>query len=186
MGCGRDCGVGQDGSRKVGECAEPGLPHGSLLGALCCSERCVPILDTVSSFWTLDTAASRSRGTPSLALKAGANVWCSGCLDPKAQLPVQYPNSPAEAATPPPQGRAEPFEVPGRPASLFPVCAGPRPLSDHCPGHLVGAGLSYPARVNDVSPPNCGAEGLFLFSSQRPSLGPSSNSLHTPQHRGSG
>lgn len=67
-GCGRDCGVGPAESRKVGECAEPGPPHGILLGALCCSKRCVPILDTVSPFWTLDTAASRSRGTSSLAL----------------------------------------------------------------------------------------------------------------------
>lgn len=49
-----------------------------------------------------------------------------------------------------PRVRVERRQVPGGPASLFPVCAGPRLLSDHCPGHLVGASLCYPGSMTLV------------------------------------
>lgn len=64
----------------------------------------------------------------------------SGCSEPKAPLPVRYPDRTVEAATwkegPPngkrlhhlPRVRTEPLQAPGGPASLFPARRGQGPL----------------------------------------------------------
>lgn len=182
-GCGceweRDCGVGRGwgrGARKVEAWEESG-PLRYPPGAVCFSGRCVPTLDSVP---IPNAAASGPRAAPSLARQGACECAALGCLEPKAQLPVRYPNSPAEAATlkegPPngkrlhhlPRGRTEPLEAPGGPASLFPVRRGPGPAQS-----IVQVTRSAPAlvpRVHVLHPPNSRSD--FPFPEPRASLSP--------------
>lgn len=70
-------------------------------------------------------------------------------------------------------------EAPGHLACLFPVCHSPRrPLSDHCPGHQLGARTCYPRSMTLV--PRRLAQSDFSFSEPRASLSPLQLAPHRP------
>ena len=69
-----------------------------------------------------------------------------------------------------PRVRVELPEAPGGPASLFPARRGPRPLSDHCAGHRLGARPCYPGLMTLVL--RRLGHGDFSFSKPRATLSP--------------